>query len=221
MMGLSRMMWFAMLGSLLLTSGCASMYSVRPVVASDQVPVQNQGFESLSSRKKHIVQVGSIYNSMRQFDNPRFHVTFVNQGKSPLEFSSKNITVMLNGEAASVLSYEAQLQDVQNRMSYYGFRIPIFASPFYHPPFYRGFHGTGVFFQSDIHDRLDLQQAIADLERIQKYSLKPSVVRPGEQVQGEIVVARKLTASSAQNIQVLVNVDEDRHQFEFGYLQTN
>jgi len=59
------------LGASLLLSACASMYSVRPVIAENQVPVQNQGFESLSSSKKHMVQVGSVYNSMRQFDNPR------------------------------------------------------------------------------------------------------------------------------------------------------
>jgi len=123
------------LGASLLLSACASMYSVRPVIAENQVPVQNQGFESLSSSKKHMVQVGSVYNSMRQFDNPRFNVTFVNQGKFPVEFSTENITVTLNGEPATVVSYEAQIQDVQNRLSFYGFRAPIFYSPFYHPPF--------------------------------------------------------------------------------------
>lgn len=216
-----KWMTSGLVGLLLLTGGCASMYSVRPVVGADQVPVQNRGFESLSSQKKHLVQVGSVYNAMRQFDNPRFQVTFVNQGKLPVEFSTQNITVLLNGEPAAVVSYEAQLQDVQNRLSYYGLRMPIFGSPFYYPPFHRGFHGSGVFFQSDFHDRLDVQQAVIDLERIQKYSLKPRVVRPGEQTQGDIVIGRKLSASSAQNLQVTVVVDEDKHQFEFGYLQTN
>lgn len=130
-------------GSALLLSACASMYSVRPVVAENQVPVQNQGFESLSSSKKHMVQVGSVYNSMRQFDNPRFNVTFVNNGKFPVEFSTENVTVTFNGEPATVVSYEAQIQDVQNRLSFYGFRAPIFYSPFYHSPFHRGFHVKG------------------------------------------------------------------------------
>jgi hypothetical protein len=209
-----------MVGASLLLSACVSMFSVRPVVAENQVPVQNQGFESLSSTKKHIVQVGSVYNSMRQFDNPRFNVTFVNQGKFPVEFSTENVTVILNGEPATVVSYEAQIQDVQNRLSYYGLRAPIFYSPFYHSPFERSFSG-GVFLQTDFNDRLDVQQAFADFERIQKYSLKPKVVRPGEQVQGEVVVARKLSASSAQNITVTVRVDDDIHKFDFGYLQTN
>ncbi len=209
------------LGASLLLSACASMYSVRPVIAENQVPVQNQGFESLSSSKKHMVQVGSVYNSMRQFDNPRFNVTFVNQGKFPVEFSTENITVTLNGEPATVVSYEAQIQDVQNRLSFYGFRAPIFYSPFYHPPFYRGFHGSGFLFQTDFNDRLDVQQAFADFDRIQKYSLKPKVVRPGEQTQGEIIVAKKLSASSAQDITVTVRVDDDTHKFDFGYLQTN
>jgi len=118
------------LGASLLLSACASMYSVRPVIAENQVPVQNQGFESLSSSKKHMVQVGSVYNSMRQFDNPRFNVTFVNQGKFPVEFSTENITVTLNGEPATVVSYEAQIQDVQNRLSFYGFRAPVFTARF-------------------------------------------------------------------------------------------
>lgn len=208
-------------GSALLLSACASMYSVRPVVAENQVPVQNQGFESLSSEKKHIVQVGSVYNSMRQFDNPRFNVTFVNKGKFPVEFSTENVTVSFNGEPATVVSYEAQIQDVQNRLSFYGMRAPIFYSPFYHSPFQRGFHGGGAFFYTDFNDRLDVQQAFADFDRIQKYSLRPKVVRPGEQTQGEVIVARKLSASSAQNITVTVRVDEDTHKFDFGYLQTN
>ena len=89
-------------GSTLLLSACVSMYSVRPVVADNQVPVQNRGFESLSSTKKHLVQVGSAYNSQRQFDNPRFNVTFVNKGKFPVEFSTENVTVTFNGEPATV-----------------------------------------------------------------------------------------------------------------------
>lgn len=208
-------------GSALLLSACVSMYSVRPVVAENQVPVQNQGFESLSSKKKHMVQVGSVYNSMRQFDNPRFNVTFVNNGKFPVEFSTENVTVTFNGEPAAVVSYEAQIQDVQNRLSFYGMRAPIFYSPFYHSPFHRGFHGGSVFLHADFNDRVDVQQAFADFERIQKYSLKPRVVRPGEQTQGEIIVSRKLSASSAQDITVTVRVDDDTHKFDFGYLQTN
>jgi archaellum component FlaF (FlaF/FlaG flagellin family) len=208
-------------GSALLLSACVSMYSVRPVVAENQIPVQNQGFESLSSKKKHMVQVGSVYNSMRQFDNPRFNVTFVNNGKFPVEFSTENVTVTFNGEPAAVVSYEAQIQDVQNRLSFYGMRAPIFYSPFYHSPFHRGFHGGSVFLHTDFNDRVDVQQAFADFERIQKYSLKPRVVRPGEQTQGEIIVSRKLSASSAQDITVTVRVDDDTHKFDFGYLQTN
>jgi archaellum component FlaF (FlaF/FlaG flagellin family) len=208
-------------GSALLLSACVSMYSVRPVVAENQIPVQNQGFESLSSKKKHMVQVGSVYNSMRQFDNPRFNVTFVNNGKFPVEFSTENVTVAFNGEPAAVVSYEAQIQDVQNRLSFYGMRAPIFYSPFYYPPFHRGFHGGSVFLHTDFNDRVDVQQAFADFERIQKYSLKPRVVRPGEQTQGEIIVSRKLSASSAQDITVTVRVDDDTHKFDFGYLQTN
>ncbi len=207
-------------GSTLLLSACVSMYSVRPVVADNQVPVQNRGFESLSSTKKHLVQVGSAYNSQRQFDNPRFNVTFVNKGKFPVEFSTENVTVTFNGEPATVVSYEAQIQDVQNRLSYYGMRAPIFYSPFYHQPFYKGSHG-GLVFRTDFNDRLDIQQALADFERIQKFSLKPKVVRPGEETQGQIVIAKKLSARSAQNITLTVRVDDDTHNFEFGYLQTN
>lgn len=207
-------------GSTLLLSACVSMFSVRPVVADNQVPVQNRGFESLSSTKKHLVQVGSAYNSQRQFDNPRFNVTFVNKGKFPVEFSTENVTVTFNGEPATVVSYEAQIQDVQNRLSYYGMRAPIFYSPFYHQPFYKGSHG-GLVFRTDFNDRLDIQQALADFERIQKFSLKPKVVRPGEETQGQIVIAKKLSARSAQNITLTVRVDDDTHNFEFGYLQTN
>ena len=196
------------------------MYSVRPVVAENQVPVQNQGFESLSSSKKHLVQVGSAYNSQRQFDSPRFNVTFVNKGKFPVEFSTENVTVTFNGEPATVVSYEAQIQDVQNRLSFYGMRVPIFYSPFYHQPFFKGSYG-GLAFRTDFNDRVDVQQAFADFERIQKFSLKPKVVRPGEQTQGQIMIAKKLSASSAQNVTVTVRVDEDTHNFEFGYLQTN
>lgn len=220
-MRMSRLSLGVVLGSALLLNACASMYSVRPVVAENQVPVQNQGFESLSSTKKHMVQVGSVYNSMRQFDSPRFNVTFVNQGKFPVEFSTSNVTVTFNGEPATVVSYEAQIQDVQNRLSFYGMRAPIFYSPFYQQPFNRGFHGNGFLFRTDFNDRVDVQQAFADFERIQKYSLKPRVVRPGEQVQGEVMVAKKLSASSAQNISITVRVDEDTHNFEFGYLQLN
>lgn len=220
-MRMSRLSAVVVLGSAFLLSACASMYSVRPVVAENQVPVQNQGFESLSSRKTHIVQVGSVYNSIRQFDNPRFNVTFVNNGKFPIEFSTENVTVTFNGEPATVVSYEAQIQDVQNRLSFYGMRVPIFYSPFYRQPFHGGFHGSGFLFQTDFNDRIDVQQAFADFDRIQKYSLKPKVVRPGEQTQGEIIVARKLSASSAQNITVTVRVDEEIHKFEFGYLKTN
>lgn len=220
-MRMSKLSVAVVLGSAFLMSACASMYSVRPVVAENQVPVQNQGFESLSSTKKHMVQVGSAYNSMRQFDNPRFNVTFVNQGKFPVEFSTENVTVTFNGEPATVVSYDAQIQDVQNRLSFYGLRAPIFYSPFYQQPFHRGFHGSGFLFRTDFNDRVDVQQAFADFERIQKYSLKPKVVRPGEQTQGEIIVARKLSASSAQNITVTVRVDDDSHNFDFGYLQTN
>lgn len=209
------------LASALLLSACASMYSVRPIVAENQVPVQGPGYESLSSQKKHTVQVGSVYNSMRQFDNPRFNVTFVNNGKFPVEFSTENVTVTFNGEPATVVSYEAQIQDVQNRLSFYGMRAPIFYSPFYQQPFHRGFHGSGFLFQTDFNDRVDVQQAFADFDRIQKYSLKPKVVRPGEQTQGEIIVARKLSSSSAQNITVNVRVDNDMHSFDFGYLQMN
>ncbi|WP_334120184.1 hypothetical protein [Limnobacter sp.] len=216
-----RLSTWCAVGSVFLLSACASMYSVRPVVAENQVPVQNQGFESLSSKKKHIVQVGSVQNSIRQFDNPRFNVTFVNQGKFPVEFSTENVTVTFNGQAAQVVSYDAQVQDVQNRLSFYGFRAPIFYSPFHHPHFHQGFHGGGVLFQTDFNDRLDVQQAFADFDRIQKYSLKPKVVRPGEQTQGEIIVANKLSASSAQDIRVTVRVDDDTHTFDFGYLQTN
>jgi hypothetical protein len=224
-MRMSRLSASVVLGSAFFLSACASMYSVRPVIAENQVPVQNQGFESLSSKKKHTVQVGSVYNSMRQFDNPRFNVVFVNNGKFPVEFSTENVTVTFNDAPATVVSYEAQIQDVQNRLSYYGFRAPIFYSPFHHQPFHRGFHGGfhggGFLFQTDFNDRLDVQQAFADFDRIQKYSLKPKVVRPGEQTQGEIIVARKLSASSAQNITVTVQVDDDTHKFDFGYLQTN
>lgn len=220
-MRMSRIWVSVVSGSALFLSACVSMYSVRPVIAQNQVPVQNQGFESLSSTKKNVVQVGSVYNSMRQFDNPRFNVTFVNKGKFPVEFSTQNVSVTFNGQPAVVISYEAQIQDVQNRLSYYGFRAPIFYSPFYHPPFQRGFHGGGFLFQTDFNDRVDVQQAFADFDRIQRYSLKPKVVRPGEQTQGEIIVARKLSASSAQDISVTVQVDEEVHQFDFGYLQTN
>lgn len=219
-MRLSSVSASVVVASSLFLGACASMYSVRPVVAENQVPVQNQGFESLSSSKKHIVQVGSAYNAQRQFDSPRFNVTFVNKGKFPVEFSTDNVTVLLNGEPASVVSYDAQIQDVQNRLAYFGMRVPIFYTPFYHTPFYKGFHG-GAFLQTDFNDRIDVQQALADFDRIQKYSLKPKVVRPGEQVQGEVVVARKLSASSAQNATVTVRVDDDSHTFNFGYLQTN
>jgi hypothetical protein len=211
---------FFVAGSALLLSACVSMYSVRPVVAENQVPVQNQGFESISSTKKHLVQVGSAYNSQRQFDNPRFNVTFVNQGKFPVEFSTENVAVTVNGEPATVISYDAQVQDVQNRLSFYGMRAPIFYSPFYYQPFFKGSHG-GLVFRTDFNDRLDVQQAFADFERIQKFSLKPKVVRPGEQTQGQVVISKKLSASSAQNITVTVRVDDDTHNFEFGYLQTN
>lgn len=220
-MRMSRLSLGVVLGSALLLNACASMYSVRPVVAENQVPVQNQGFESLSSTKKHIVQVGSVYNSMRQFDIPRFNVTFVNQGKFPVEFSTANVTVTFNGEPATVVSYEAQIQDVKNRLAYYGMRVPTFYSPFYQQPFNRGFHGNGFLFRTDFNDGIDVQQAFADFDRIQKYSLKPKVVRPGEQVQGEVMVAKKLSASSAQNISVTVRVEEDTHNFDFGYLQMN
>lgn len=125
-----RLSAWCVVGSVFLLSACTSMYSVRPVAAENQVPVQNQGFESLSSKKKHIVQVGSVRNSIRQFDNPRFNITFVNQGKFPVEFSTENVTVTFNGQAAQVVSYDAQVQDVQNRLSFYGFRAPIFYSPF-------------------------------------------------------------------------------------------
>src|SRR5574343_124108 len=114
-MRLSSVSASVVVASSLFLGACASMYSVRPVVAENQVPVQNQGFESLSSSKKHIVQVGSAYNAQRQFDSPRFNVTFVNKGKFPVEFSTDNVTVLLNGEPASVVSYDAQIQDVQNR----------------------------------------------------------------------------------------------------------
>ncbi|MCR2747655.1 hypothetical protein [Limnobacter parvus] len=201
------------------------MYSVRPVVAENQVPVQGAGFESLSSKKKHTVQVGSAYNSMRQFDNPRFNVTFVNNGKFPIEFSTENVTVIFNGQPATVVSYAAQIQDVQNRLANYGMRIPIFYSPFYQQPFHRGFHGgfhnSGFLFQADFTDSLDVQRALEDFDHIQKFSLKPTVVRPGEQAQGQIVVGKKLSASSAQDITVNVQVDDDAHTFSFGYLQTN
>lgn len=220
-MRISALSASVILGASLLLNACASVYSVRPVVAENQVPVQNQGFESLSSSKKHMVQVGSVLNSMRQFDSPRFHVTFVNQGKFPLEFSTDNVTVTFNDQPARVLSYDAQVQDVQNRLSYYGFRVPIYYGPFYRPPVHRGFHRGGFLYPTDFNDRVDVQQAFADFDRIQRYSLKPAVVRPGQQTAGEVIVANKLSASSAQNITVTVRIDDESHTFSFGYLQMN
>jgi hypothetical protein len=209
------------LASALLLGACANMYSVRPVIAENQVPVQGPGFESLSSTKKHMVQVGSVQNSIRQFDAPRFNVTFVNKSQLPIEFSTDNVSVTFNDEPATVISYEAQIQDVRNRLAYYGQRVPIFYNPFYRSPFYQGGFNGGLFFQTDFNDSVDVQQAFADFDRIQKFSLKPRVVRPGEEVSGHVIVARKLSASSAQNITVKVNVDGESHAFEFGYLQTN
>lgn len=69
----------------------------------------------------------------------------------------------------------------------------------------------------DFNDRIDVQQALADLDYIQKNSLKPRVVRPGQEAFGEIVVGSKLGASSSQSMVVTVVVDDEQHQFTFGY----
>ncbi|HEX4878237.1 MAG TPA: hypothetical protein VFV39_00200 [Limnobacter sp.] len=196
---------------------CASTYRVSPVVAPDQVPVFEQAGDMVRSSKKHVVELGAVRADMRQFDMPRFFIRFKNQGKNPLEFSSENVSVTFNDSPARVLSYEAQIQDVQNRLSYYGMRAPVFLQPSYHPFFgaYRG----GFVFVDDFNDRLDVQQALADLDYIQNHSLKPKVVRPGDEVAGEIVIGTKLAAGRSQTMVVNVAVDGENHQFTFGYDQ--
>lgn len=213
-----------LIGSALVLSACASTYRVSPIVAENQTQVIAPAGEAVRSSKKHVVEVGAIRSNMRQFDSPRFNVRFKNQGKEPLEFSTENVTVSFNDKAAPVVSYEAQIEDVQNRLSFYGLRAPIFyspfRSPFYHQPLYYhpfgGYRG-GLLLVEDFNDRVDVQQALADFDYIQKYSLKPKVVRPGQEVFGEIVVGSKLSASSSQNMVVTVSVDGEQHQFTFGY----
>ncbi|WP_370262576.1 hypothetical protein [Limnobacter sp.] len=219
-----RLLIGLVVGSALVLGACASTYRVSPVVSENQLQVAASSGESLRSSKKHVVEVGAIRPSMRQFDSPRFNVRFKNQGKEPLEFSTENVSVTFNGSAARVLSYEAQIQDVQNRLAYYGMRAPIFYNPaqsfFYHQPLHYQPFGSrrgGFLMVEDFNDRIDVQQALADLDYIQKNSLKPRVVRPGQEAFGEIVVGSKLGASSSQSMVVTVVVDDEQHQFTFGY----
>ncbi|HEX4842407.1 MAG TPA: hypothetical protein VFV57_01955 [Limnobacter sp.] len=211
------------IGAAVVLSACASTYRVSPLVADNQIQVVAPSGEAVRSSKKHVVEVGVVRTNMRQFDNPRFTVRFTNQGKDPLEFSTENVTASFNGRPATVVSYEAQLQDVQNRLSFYGLRAPVFytpfRSPFYYPPF--GGHHGGFVIAQDFNDRLDVQQALADFDYIQQFSLKPKVVRPGQETFGEIVVGAKLGASSSQDMVVTVDVDGEQHSFTFGYDQLN
>lgn len=211
---------------MLVLGGCASVYRVSPVIAPEQVQVVAPQGESVRSAKKHVVELSPVRYDMRQFDSPRFYLRFVNQGKEPLEFSSENVSAVFNGRQVRVLSYEDQIQEVQNRLSFYGFRAPVFYGPF-RSPYYKGgafYHGPGGFrggfvaFE-DFTDHVDIQNALADLDYIQKHSLKPKVIRPGQEIGGEVVVAAKLSADRSQDMVVTIQVDGEQHVFKYGYDQ--
>ncbi|HEY1058561.1 MAG TPA: hypothetical protein VGE55_07515 [Limnobacter sp.] len=205
-------------------SACASVYDVRPQPVNTQVSVFNNGVESLRSKKVHEVEVGASAPQMVQFDDLRFMVSFTNHGKNPVEFSPANVAATLNGQAVPVLSYEAQLQDIENRLSYYGYRLSVLPGPGYVAPYYQsgvGFGGRFGFgfagFDDGMNDRLDVQRAYNDLDRLKRLGLKPRVVKPGETAAGEITLARRLPAGSVQYLSLDVNVDGETHHFEFGY----
>lgn len=207
--------------------GCATVYEVRSQAMGDQVAVYNGQFETLRSSKKHIVEMGSVSNSMVQFDDLRFNVLFTNRGKNPVEFSSEKVEGTLNGKRLLALSYEAQLQDIENRLSYYGYRVSVYNNPVFVNPSYRsgvGFGaqiGVGGFgfggFNDGLNDNLDIQRAYADLDRLKRFGLKPKVVQPGETVSGEVTLSGRLPAGDVQYLNIQVNVDNEQHAFEFAY----
>ncbi|MCQ8896144.1 hypothetical protein NQT62_06795 [Limnobacter humi] len=221
-----RLVKWAMPILALTLNACASVYDVRPQPVNTQVSVFNNGVESLRSKKVHEVEVGSSAPQMVQFDDLRFMVSFTNHGKNPVEFSPANVAVTLNGQVVPVLSYEAQLQDIENRLSYYGYRLSLFPGPGYIAPFYQsgvgyggrfGFGFGNAGFDDGFNDRLDVQRAYNDLERLKRLGLKPKVVKPGETSAGEITLARRLPAGSVQYLSLDVTVDGEAHHFEFGY----
>lgn len=215
------------LGLISALMGCATVYDVRSQAVGEQMAVYNGAQESLRSSKTHLVEAGPVASSMVQFDDLRFYVSFTNRGKNPLEFSSQNVEGVLNGVRVSALSYEAQLQDIENRLSYYGHRSLFYSGPVFVNPNYRsgvGFGaqvGVGGFgfsgFNEGFNDNLDIQRAYSDLERLKRNGLKPRVVQPGETVSGEVVLSTRLPSGSVQYLNLSVTVDKEQHAFEFAY----
>jgi hypothetical protein len=192
---------------------------VRPIQSERQVLIENQDVEALSSTRKHELQVAPVSKSIRQFDTLHFKVVFLNKGELPVEFSTENLTVIMNGEPVRLQTYEAQLQDIRNRLSFYGLKVPISYYSSYHLPFYLRFHDDQLFLRTDFNDRLDVLQAFADFEYIQAYSLKPKLVLPGAHNQGEVIIDKKLSENKIQRIMISVRIEEETHTFNFEYYQ--
>ncbi|MFN4329868.1 MAG: hypothetical protein ACK4FF_13430 [Limnobacter sp.] len=208
-------------------AGCATVYEVRPQAQQGQVQVFNQGVESLRSEKKHVVEAGTM-QAMSRFDEPRYMVVFTNRGKNPVEFSPDNVSADVQGQIIRALSYEAQLQSIENRLRYYGYSVGVGRGPgvfypgvFYTPGFgVRGHYGVGYgysVFNPAFNDRLDVDQAYRNLDRLRQSGLKHRVVQPGETVRGEVTLAGRLPEGQVQFLNLLVDVDGERHSFEFGY----
>lgn len=217
-----------------LATGCASTYTISPQPADTQVPVFSDQGNLIRSSKVNDVQAGPISNATSVHSNLRFYVQLKNNTNNPIEFSPAQVTAQLNDQAATVVSYEAQLQDVQNRLANYGLRISIGGG--YHGRPYSGFgfgfgHGStfGGFGWTPFSragwdaslDNLDIQRAYEDLNRIEQFALKPKVVKPGEEYGGEVVIAARLSAEPRQVARLKILAGEETHEFEFHYDRSN
>lgn len=204
-----------LLGLLALLGACATVYDVRPQVSGNQIQVSEGTREALRLSKKHLVEVGALDGRMRQFDDLRFVVSFTNKGQRSVLFSPRQIEARLNGGAVHALSYEAQLQRIQSRIDYYRSSLLIYNYPccVRDSAFHAGFDDRSF-------DRLDLQQAYDDLERLTQFGLRSTEVKPGETVRGEVVLSSRLPAGSVQHLTLEVRVDAEVYPFEFVYQST-
>lgn len=202
--------------SVVALSACAAPYRVIPTlepVTSSTPPVP----------KINEVAVRPLKDLQGQYNRPGFVVTIKNKTAQPLAVSTENIQAELNGKTVRVMSFDAQVDELMGILSRRNLSIPIYS------PIYSGFHPYFVgpyrfaphyrFAREDGFDSVDAQLAIRDLNHVRQKALRPTVLQPGQMVEGEITILDKLPAQKDQEMKVAITLGGEIHRFQFAYQQ--
>lgn len=102
---------------LLLCTACSTSATLRATPAANQNVIYEKGSEVLLSRNKSIVAVAAVSNIYNNKEMPSFVITYYNGTSSPLNFSTENISAMINGHFVKVLTIEdmASIMEKQRR----------------------------------------------------------------------------------------------------------